>query len=167
MEIIGGNLHTLNNEISKLVAYTGGRMIEEKDIRQVVSAAQEADIFTMVDAIMDHKAGQAEQLLQRLLQNGVAPAQILVLLARQVQMLVQMKDMRNQKRPISEIQSRLGIVSEFVWNKIYRRAEKYTMERLRETYQNLLQTDLSIKTGRMDGDLALNLLVAKLSEDRK
>jgi DNA polymerase III subunit delta len=164
MEIIGGNLHTMNNEIGKLVAYTGGRMIEEKDIRQVVSAAQEADIFAMVDAIMDRQAGTAEKILEKLLQNGIVPPQILVLLARQVQMLVQMKDLRSQKKPISEIQGRLGIASEFVWNKIYRRADKYTMDRLKEIYQSLLETDISIKTGRLDGDLALNLLAARLCQ---
>jgi DNA polymerase III subunit delta len=164
MDLVGGNLHVMANEIGKLVAFTAGCMIEEKDIRQVVSAAQEADVFIMVDAIMDHKVGQAEQILQKLLQNGVAPTQMLVLLARQVQMLVQLKDLKSQKKPISEIQSKLGIFNEFVWNKIYSRAEKYSLDQLKGIYQNLLQTDLSIKTGRLEGDLALNLLVAEMAE---
>ena len=43
------------------------------------------------------------------------------------------------------------------------RADKYTMEKLKKIYQSLLETDLAIKTGRYDGDLALNLLVADLS----
>jgi DNA polymerase-3 subunit delta len=164
MDFIGGNLHVMSNEIGKLVAFTAGRMIEEKDIRQVVSAAQEADVFTMVDAIMDHKVGLAEQILQKLLQNGIAPTQMLVLLARQVQMLVQLKDLKSQKRSISEIQSKLGIFSEFIWNKIYSRGEKYTLEQLKGIYQKLLETDLAIKTGRLEGDLALNYLVAVLAE---
>jgi DNA polymerase-3 subunit delta len=88
MQIIGGDLFTMANEVSKLVAFTGGRLIEEKDIRMVVSASQEADIFAMVDAIMDHKAGTAEQILEQLLQNGVVPPQILVMIARQIQILV-------------------------------------------------------------------------------
>ena len=164
IELIGGDFHTMANEINKLVAYTGGRMIEEKDVRTVVSAAQEADIFAMVDAIMDRKSGLAEKLLQKLLQNGVAPAQILVLLARQMQMLIQMKELKSQKKPVAEIQGKLGIGFGFIWDKISSRAEKYTMERLKEIYQNLLETDLAIKTGRLGGDLAFNLLVADLCE---
>ena len=81
----------MTNEIDKLAAFTGGRLIEEKDIRTVVSASQEADVFSMIDAIMDHQAGLAEQILQKLLQHGTVPPQILVLLARQVQMLVRLK----------------------------------------------------------------------------
>jgi DNA polymerase-3 subunit delta len=66
----------MSNEIDKGVAYTGGRLIEEKDIRAVVSASQEADIFAMLDAIIDRKAGTAQQILQKLLQNGIVPPQI-------------------------------------------------------------------------------------------
>jgi DNA polymerase-3 subunit delta len=162
--VIGGDLHTMSNEIDKLVAFTGGRLIEEKDIRAVVSASQEADIFAMVDAIMDRKAGAAEQILQKLLQNGRVPQEILALLARQVQMLVQIKDLKSQKKPAFEIQSRLGIKSPFAWNKMSARAGKYTLDSLKEIYRSLLETDLAIKTGKFDGDLALNILVADLCE---
>ncbi len=162
MELIGGDLNTMFNEINKLVAYTSGRMIEEKDVRLLVSAAQDADIFAIVDAIMDHKTGLAEQTLHKLLQNGIVPPQILALLARQIQTLVQLKELKGQKRPISEIQMKLGITSPYTWNKISARSEKYTMERLQEIYRSLLETDLSIKTGKFEGDLALNLLIAEL-----
>jgi DNA polymerase III subunit delta len=162
VDTIGGDLFTMSNEIDKLVAYTGSRKIEERDIRAVVSASQEGDIFAMVDAIIDHKAGMAEQILQKLFQNGRMPQQILGLLARQVQMLIQIKELKSQKRPSAEIQSRLGIFNPFAWDKILKQAEKYTMSRLSEIYQSLLVTDLSIKTGRLDGDLALILLIADL-----
>jgi DNA polymerase-3 subunit delta len=163
-EVIGGDLHIMANEINKLIAFTAGRMIEEKDIRMVVSAAQEANIFAMVDAIMDRKAGLAEQILQKLLQNGIMPSQILVLLARQIQVLIQVKELKRLKRPPPEIQGKLGITYGFIWDKISRRAERYTIERLKNIYQNLLETDVAIKTGRFDGDLALNLLVADLCD---
>jgi DNA polymerase-3 subunit delta len=162
IEFIGSNLYIMNNEILKLVSYTDGRMIEEQDVRRIVSYAQEGDIFALVDAIMDRKVSEAEKILAHLLQNGMSPSHMLVLLSRQVQMLVQLKDLRNQKRPLNEVQRRLGIVHEFVWNKISSRAEKYTLDRLKEIYQNLLEVDLSIKTGRLEGELALDILVAGL-----
>ncbi len=162
MEIIGGDLHTMANEIDKLVSFTGGRLIEEKDVRMIVSASQEGDIFAMIDAIMDRKSGRAEQILQNLLQNGVVPPQILVLIARQVQMLIQVKDLKARKKVSSEIQTRLGIKSPYAWERITSRADKYSLDNLKKMFQNILETDLSIKTGRFDGDLALNLLIANL-----
>jgi DNA polymerase III subunit delta len=164
MELIGGDLFTLSNEINKLVAYTAGRQIEEKDIRSVVSASKEAEIFTLIDAVIDRKSGEAEQTLQKLLQSGTVPQQILALLARQLQMMIQVKELKGLKRPLSEIQVKIGIYSSFVWEKIAARTDKYSPERLREIYRSLLDTDIALKTGRMDGDLALNLLVADLCE---
>lgn len=164
MENIGGDLYTLSNEINKLTSYTAGRMIEEKDVRLVVSASREADIFTMVDAVIDRRAGVAEQMLERLLQNGVVPQQILGMIARQIQMLIQVKELKKARRPTAEIQTRLGIFSSFVWDKLSARSERYTIDKLKIIYQSLLQTDLVIKTGKLEGDLAINILIADLCE---
>ncbi len=162
MELIGGDLFTMSNELSKLAAFTAGRRIEEKDIREVVVASQETDIFALVDAVMERRAGPAAVILQKLLQEGVVPPQILVLLARQLQVLVQVKDLKSQKLAPAEIQKTLGLFNSWVWTKMSVRAEKYTMDRLKEIYRSLLAADLAIKTGKYDGDLALNLLVAEL-----
>lgn len=162
IEIIGGDLFTMGNEIDKLIAFTSGRQIEEKDIRSVVSASQDADIFAMIDAVMDHQAGPAEQILEKLLQNGVVPPQILVMIARQVRVLIQIRQLRVLKRPAAEIQTATGIFNPFAWEKTSRRADRYTLERLKGIYLKLLGTDLAVKTGKFDGDLALNILVADL-----
>ena len=164
IELIGSDLYTMDNEINKLVSFTAGRMIEEKDVRMVVSAAREEDIFAMVDAIMDRDSALGEQVLQKLLQSGAVPSQILVMLARQVKMLILFKELKSQKRPLAVIQGQLGITHSFVWEKITRQAGKYTIDRLKQIYQNLLETDLAIKTGRFEGDLALDLLVAELCQ---
>jgi DNA polymerase III subunit delta len=162
VENIGGDLYTMSNEVNKLAAYTAGRMIEEKDVRQVVSASREADIFALVDAVVDRRAGLAEQILEKLLQNGVMPPQILALLARQIQMLIQVRELKKARRPAAEIQTRLGIFSSFVWDKLSARSEKYTLEKLITIYRSLLETDLAIKTGKLEADLAVNILVADL-----
>ncbi len=162
MELIGSDLYTMANEIDKLVDFAAGRMIEEKDVRMVVSAAREEDVFALVDAIMDWNSALGGSILHQLLQSGVVPSQILVLIARQVKMLILFKELKSQTRPLAEIRAKLGISHTFVWDKISRRADRYTMGRLKEIYLNLLETDLKIKTGRFEGDLALNLLVAEL-----
>jgi DNA polymerase III subunit delta len=164
IENIGGDLFTLSNEVNKLTAYTAGRMIEEKDVRHLVCASREADIFTLVDAVMDRRAGAAEQILEKLMQSGVVPQQILAMLARQVQMLIQVKELKKARRPSAEIQTRLGIFSAFVWDKLSVRSEKYTLPKLITIYRCLLETDLAIKTGKFEGDLAVNILVADLCE---
>ena len=161
---VGGNLWIMANEIDKLVLFTLGRRIEEEDVRQVVSYAQEANVFAMVDAILVFKAGMAEQLLQQLLQQGAAPAYLLVMLSRQVRMIVRAKELRRQKKSEIEIQDKLALTSEFALRKTLEQANRYSLVRLKEMYHKLLEADLSIKTGRYDSELALNILIAELCQ---
>jgi len=165
--LVGGNLWIMANEINKLILFTSGRRIEEEDVKVVVSCAQEINVFAMVDAILEFKVGLAEQSLQQLLQRGAAPAYLMVMLSRQVQMMVRAKELRNQGKPKVEIQNRLGLTSEFVLRKTLEQADRYPWERIRDVYHKLLEADLAIKTGKYDGELALNILVAELCQQHK
>ena len=165
--LVGGNLWIMTNEINKLILFTAGRRIEEKDVKMIVSHAQEINVFAMVDAFLEFKVRVAEQLLHRLLQRGATPAYLLVMLLRQVQMIVRAKELRSQGKSEVEIQGKLGLTSEFVWRKILEQTARYPMERLKEVYHKFLETDLSIKTGRYGGELALSLLIAELCQRRR
>jgi len=163
-KLVGSNLRIMANEINKLLLFASGRRIEEEDVNLVVSQAQEANVFTMVDAILDFKAKVAEQWLQQLLQRGAAPAYLLVMLSRQVQMIVRAIELRNQGKARTEIQNRLGLTSEFALRSILEQADRYPLPRLVQVYHKLLEADLSIKTGRYDAELTLNILIAELCQ---
>ncbi len=162
--LVGGNLWTMASEIRKLVLFTIGRSIEEDDVKTLASHTQQASVFTMVDAILEFKVGLAEPALQELLRVGVAPAYLLVMLSRQVRQLVRAKELRKAGQSEGEIQDRLGITYEFALRKTLEQAGRFSLERLKELYQKLLEADLAIKTGKYGGELALNILVAELCQ---
>ena len=161
-KLVGGNLWIMANEINKLVLFTSGRLIEEEDVKALVSYGQEANIFGMVDAVLEFKTGAAEQSLHQLLARGIAPAYLLVILSRQIEKIVRLKELVSQRKSEVEIRDRLGLTSEFAWHKTLDQADRYSLKRLKEVYHQLLQADLSIKTGKYDGELALNILIAEL-----
>jgi len=163
-KLVGSNLWVMTSEINKLALFTSGRRIEEDDVKRLVSDTQQANVFAMVDAIVEFKIELAEQLLQRLLQSGAAPVYLLFMLWRQVQMIVRAKELGNQRIPKSEIQQRLGLTSEFALRKTLEQASRYSLPRLRGVYHYLLKADLSIKTGKYGGELALDTLVAELCQ---
>lgn len=164
VRLVGSNLWIMSSEINKLVIFTSGRRIEEDDIKTVVSYAQQTNIYTMIDAIHECKTEVAQLSLQQLLQRGVAPAYILVVLSRQFQTIARAKELTVQKKPLMEIQNKLGLSSEYALRKTLEQASKYPWERLTEIYHRLLEADLSIKTGKYEGDLAFNILVAELCQ---
>ena len=162
--LVGSNLWIMASEINKLVLLTSGRCIEEEDVMKVVSYAQESNVFAMVDAILEFKPGLAEKLLQQLLREGAAPAYLLFMLWRQVQMIVRAKELRSRGEPEAEIQDRLGLPSEFTLRKTIEQADRYPLPRVKEVYHKLLEADLAIKTGKYEGELALNILIAELGQ---
>ena len=162
--LVGSNLWVMAGEISKLVLFASGRRIEVDDVRAVVGYSQQASIFNMVDAVLESRAGQAQQAIQQLLQAGMAPPYLLFMLARQARMLVRVKELIKDGKSEFEIQNRLGLTSDFAWRKTVEQAGRYSLERLRELYHRLLAADLSIKTGRYEPELALNILAAELCQ---
>ncbi len=161
---VGSNLWLMRHEISKLVLFASGRTIEVEDVKRLVSYVQQISVFNMVDAILEFKAGAAEQLLQQLLARGAAPAFLLVMLSRQIRLIARIKELQKQGRSEPEIQNSLGLTSEFAFRKTLDQANRYPWGRVREIYQQLLETDLSIKTGKYDAELALNILIAELCQ---
>jgi DNA polymerase-3 subunit delta len=164
VRFVGHDLWTMAGEVDKLTQFAGGRRIEEADVKAVVSDAQEANVFAMVDAVMESRVGVAQELLQQQFRQGAAPAQLLTMLARQVRIIFQVKEMRDRGKSRGDIQHKLGLNSDFLINKAWAQADKYSMVRLREAFHKLLEADLSIKTGKLDGEIALDILVAELGQ---
>ncbi len=164
IRFVGNDLWAMAGEVDKLILYTAGRRIEEADIKAVVSYAREEKIYEMVDAVLELRAGAAQEALQQLLQQGMAPAQLLASLSSQVRTIFLVKEMRNQGKSRNEVQTKLGLNSDFLVRKAWEQSEKYSPARLRELYHRLLEADVSIKTGKLDGELALDILVAELGQ---
>ena len=164
-ELIGGNLWAMNGEVEKLVLYAQGRTIEEEDVAQLTSYSQESNIFALVDAVLAGQAGMAQGILHRLYQEGVAPTYILAMITRQFRLIAQVKDM-SPRLSQWQIQDRLGLKSSFSLDKTLEQAKLYSLEHVQEAYSKLLDTDLAIKTGKYNDELALELLVAEFGASR-
>jgi len=161
--LVGSNLWIMASEINKLVLAAPDRRIEEDDVKTMVGYTQQATVFNMIDAILEFNPELAGQYLQHLFRSGVPPAYILYMLSRQVQMIVRARELRSKRMSNTDIQSKLGLTQEFVVRKTLEQARRYSLPRLREVYHHLLEADLSIKTGKYDAELAINILVAELS----
>jgi DNA polymerase-3 subunit delta len=165
VRLVGNDLWTMANEVDKLILYTGGRAIEEADVKAVVSSVQDASVFNMVDSIIESRVAVAQELMQQLFRQGMSPTQILVMLARQVRIIFQVKDMRDSGRSRGEIQTRLGLTSDFVLRKAWDQADRYSPSRLKEVYHKLLDADIAIKTGKYGSpDLVMDILIAEIGQ---
>ena len=165
-DLISNDLWTLDQELEKLSLYCAGRNIEEEDVRKMVAQVREANIFGAVDAIIDGNPATAFKLLRQLLHDGRDATDIIRMVARQLRLLARAKDLTEQGVGATEMGGRLGVSSPYALRKTMDQARRHNWPTIRSRFQRLLEADLSIKRGRLEPELALELLVADLAGGR-
>lgn len=155
------DLRLLDQEIEKLLTYAGDRPITEADVRRLVPAATESNIFAMVDALGQRNYREAVTRLHELLEAGEPPTYLLYMITRQFRILTQVKELAGQGMHQGAIQSKLGL-HPFVVKKALGQARNFSLTQLKTVYHKILETDEAIKTGRLEPELALDMLVAEL-----
>jgi DNA polymerase-3 subunit delta len=160
--LIGRDLRLLDLETDKLLLYADGRPVNVEDVRALVSRAREESIFDLVDCVGRRETDRALQLLHRMLDDQEAPLYLLTMLARQIRILIQVSELRGQGLKQQEIVSQLSL-HPFVAGKMLAQASNFTMDQLLEAHRRLVETDWSIKTGKVDEELALDMLVVNLT----
>jgi len=162
--LVGPDLRILNNEIEKLVLYVDSqRPISNADVDLLVPYIEEADQFGFSNAIGQRNARQAyDQVYREIEVDGKHPMQILAGISSQIRTLIEVKDMAEQGMSPAAIAQAKGWRSDFAVKMRLKDARNFTMDRLEQIMEMLLETDLAIKTGKIDMMLALDTLIARL-----
>ena len=156
----GGSLRMLGQEVAKLVTYAGDAAVDEADVHLLTSSSRETGIFELIDAFVTRRRSKAMRSLEQLLVQGTPPPVIVTMLARQFRLMVQAKSLIAGGVRETGVGKELGLRSDYAARKTVEQARSYTIDALKDLYTQLLDTDLAIKTGRLDGALALEMLVA-------
>lgn len=159
----GGDLRALSHEIQKLMTYAGpGHLVDVAEVELLVSQVSEGNIFAFVDAIGTGNRKQALTYLHVLMEQGERPERIMGMVARQVRLLLQAKDLTARRAAPDELARQLGLAP-YPLRKITEQVRLFTLPVLELMHARVLEADLQIKTGLVDPDLALELLVAELA----
>lgn len=161
VEWIGSDSRALSNELRKLATYVGlGGTIGPEQVRLLVQDASESSVFAFVDALAARQLGPALALLRGLLDDGQAPQYLLFMVARQVRILVQVKELVAQRMRPDAMASELK-QAPFVVRKANDQAGRFDAAALLRLHDRLVELDHWGKTGRIEPDVALELLVAE------
>ena len=165
-DLVGSDLWTLDQELEKLTLFCAGKEIQESDVSELVSQVREASIFTAVDAMIEGQPGVALRLLHQLHQDGKEPLYIISMVERQLRLLALARDAMDRGVPQNELKGRLGTSSDFVVRKTAEQARRHPMSEIILRYNHLLEADLAIKLGKLEPELALELLAGDSSLQR-
>jgi DNA polymerase-3 subunit delta len=166
VSFVKNDLWAMANEINKLSNYRMGGCstagpVKKEDVELLVKNNIENDIFKTIDALASKDKKQALYLLHKHLENGDAPLYLLSMISYQFRNLLIIKELQDTQKPYNFIIKKSGL-HPFVVQKSYHLCSQFSMSELKKIYQKIFQVDADIKTGKIEAELALDLLLSEI-----
>ena len=158
---IGNDLWQLDNELNKLNSYKNNKLINEEDIDILVNAKIDTNIFKTLDALARRDKKTAFKLLHEHLEQGENEIYLFSMFIYQVRTLIKLKDLIEKGTTYYDL-AKKSKLHPFVVKKSSEQLRNFSLEQLKKIYQYLLNIELGIKKGRLDGRTALDLLIAEI-----
>lgn len=165
---INYKLFDLENDIRKLVAYVGERdEITADDVRKVVTANPENNIFAMVDAAGKNRKDTAFRLLHNLLESGEPEFRIIGMLTDELEIMLMAKEMKDEGKGIKEIHGEIskikkGRIMEFRVKKALEASSRFPEGDLKRILAEAYEISVNIITGIMPAELALEYFIGRI-----
>lgn len=155
----GTDMENIRMELEKLVCYCLDRdVITNEDIDAVCTNRISNHIFEMIDAIADKQTSKALQLYYDLLALKEPPMRILFLIARQYNMLLQVKELKSHGFDNKVIATKIG-VPPFAVGKYAAQASRFKTADLKQALRQCVEAEEAVKTGRMNDVMSVEILI--------
>lgn len=159
----GSDMENIRGELEKLLCYCLDRdVITAQDIEKVCTKQVSNQIFDMINAVAEKKQKTAMALYYDLLTLKEPPMRIMILIARQFNMLLQVKELRNKGLDANAIGTKVGLAG-FIAKKYVAQASKFKEDDLRRALADCVESEEAVKTGRMNDVMSVELLIVKYS----
>lgn len=159
----GRDLTLLSNEIDKLIAYAGERIVITKsDIEDVAVKTTEYKVFDLAGALLGGEGMRAMTMLNALLREGENRLMLLSLLSRQIRQLSYLKLLNMQHTPRDTAASIIG-VPPFALQRTLALANRFTAEQLSDMEKWCVDADFGVKSGALPEDGSLESVMLRIS----
>ncbi|MCR2803210.1 DNA polymerase III subunit delta [Paenibacillus soyae] len=162
---VGVNMGQLAQEVDKLCLHAGeGGVIDAEQAAMLTAATVEEDVFALVDAIAELRVDKALELYRQLLVRKEEPIKIAALIARQLRIMLQIKELEQQYSP-QQMAGQLGL-HPYAVKLAAEKSRKFKTARLGRLLSSLADLDYGMKTGIIDKTFGLEMYLLSLAQDK-
>lgn len=158
---LGNNLWQINNELEKLLAYKNGQIITEEDVKLLVRAKIDDNIFNLTDAVGAKNKKLALKLINEQLAAGINHLYLLTMVIRQFRILIELKSL-SQDYPSYQKASGHTELHSYVVKKAWPLISLFTLEHLKNIYLKLQTLDEKFKSTGFDPMLLFDKFIAEI-----
>lgn len=161
----GTDMENIYMELEKLICYCMDKeVVSSEDVEAICTVRITNHIFDMVDAIANKRSKDALQLYYDLLALKEPPMRILFLIARQCNILLQVKEMKSKGVSNKDMASAVGVPA-FALNKYMVQAGKFKSSVLKGAVIKCVEAEEAVKTGRMNDVMSVEMLLMSVFEE--
>lgn len=142
---VGDDLWLLNNELEKLISFAATAEITTEDIKLLVAAKSNDNIFQLVEALGKKDKKQASSLLNQQLKTGANALYLLSMIVRQYRLLLKIKLLSKDLNNSFALAQALKI-HQFVAEKSLKQSQLYSIGQLKNIYKALLNLEEKLKS---------------------
>lgn len=155
------------NEIEKLLLLAGeGGTITLQLVEDLVPKTLEHNIFELTEQILKGDAGKAYQTYEELHLQGEETIKLTAILIGQIRLLLQTKILQKVGYQQANIAETLG-VHPYRVKLAMQQVAKFPLQLLVTMYDELVENDYEVKTGRAEKELNFQLFILKTTEQIK
>ncbi len=163
IEHMGSEMYLLKNELDKLISYCADKTnITIEDINAICLDEAEDKIFDMLDAIASKNQKKALKLYRDLLELRKPAMQILALLNRHYNILMQICSLKEEGKDYKTMASVCGI-QPFTVKKYVNQTSAYDFSTLYKMVERCQRTEQEVKTGVVKDVVGVELLIVEFS----
>jgi DNA polymerase-3 subunit delta len=160
LRTVSHHMVAVRAEAEKLAAHAGGRVeITEADIDAVCCPSMETRVFDLIGAVGNGQGSKALRLYHSMILMKESPLMVLTMLARQFRLILQCKAAFERKMAYAEIIQALSLRG-FIVDECLRQGKHFSVERLIRALEDCLDMDIRVKTGLMNPELGVEVLIA-------
>ncbi|OOB80220.1 MAG: DNA polymerase III subunit delta [Epulopiscium sp. Nuni2H_MBin003] len=154
------DINYILNEYKKLLSYCGDNPITIEAIEMACSISIEKRVFDLTRAMSRKDSQEALSIYYNLIELKESPIGILVLIAREYRLILQIKYLSRSNATINQIAKEVGLPL-FVVKEIISIGKQFKFSQLLEIINLCREVDKDIKTGKMDAVQSIETLIVR------
>lgn len=156
------DLSVIDAELSKLAAYkASGSKLTNEVVTELLAGGREDEIFRLTDNLLPRPNAHALEIGRNLTRSGVQPTLIAYRMARQIALVLEVRARQDRGESLQQVQSQMP-EHPFVVQKAFDTAMNSSPERLEDALKLIRDYEWEVKSGQVDADLGLDVLLTRL-----
>ena len=156
------DLAIIDSELTKLAAYkASGEKLTPDAVSSLLAGGREDEIFRLTDHLLPRPSPHAMEIARNLTRNGMQPTSVAYRMARHYALVLEVKARQDRGESLSQVQGEMSEHS-FVVQKAFDAAHSADAKELEEALKQIRDYEFEVKSGQVDADLGLDVLLTRL-----